>query len=524
MTPATGQKAAGSTALYPALVIAASALGLALRCWGLGDKSLWLDEIWSVTVAQMSWHGFLWSMISQDPNMGLYHALLHFWLPFAQGDAMIRLLSAAAGVATVPLVYLTARRLFDARVGLLASLLMAVNLFHIQYSQEARSYGLWVLLCAASTFFFVRSMDESRTLDWSWYCAASVLALYAHIYAVLVIASQLASVLMLEKGRARMKPLLVSAAVIGILSTPLLVLIYLRLRSPFIQLNWVPRPSLRRVYDLFYALSGNANFYGIDVIKLQTGKILLLICMACILAAFVQGLGLWKRSLRSSESWHWALAFFLLAGPIVLSLCISLKMPLFLNRYLLVCVPPVCILTAKGLLGFNRRWLSLTVVSVFLVCETAALFQYFHYRSHYGEWRTATREILSEHHPGDAIVFSMAHGRLLFDYYRNQEHAASKDLDEVYPDLSRAATDPQALSYYPQPAAVQLADLARHERVWLIVYPEDMAADAAISKRFQDLLSSEFPKLEVTKIDTIRVCLYSRQPTESVATLSPVRP
>lgn len=511
MTRTTRQTSTTSPIIYSVLVVGATVCALALRYWGLGDKSLWLDEIWSVTVAHMSWHALLWSVVNQDPNMSLYHVLLHLWLPFANGEAMIRGLSAAAGAATVPVVYLTGQRLFDRRAGLLASLLMAVNLFHIQYSQEARSYGLWVLLCAASTFFFICCIEESRPADWAWYCATAVLATYAHIYALLLIVSQLASVLMLDTRHARTKAVLASAATIELFSAPLLFLIYLRLKLPFIQLNWVPRLSLRRVYDVFYALSGNADFYGIDVIKLQSGKLLLIICIACTLIVFFEGIQILKRSARSIESWHWVFPFFCLAGPIVLCLCISLRMPLFLNRYMLLCVPPLCILTAQGILCINRRWLSLSLLGTILVCETAALMQYFQYRSQYGEWRTATREILSDHLPGDAIVFSMAHGRLLFDFYRNQQQPWSTDIDEVYPDLSRATSDPQALSYYPEPAAVQLAELARHERVWLIVYPDNMAGDAATSLRFQRLLSAEFPKVEVKKIDTIRVCLYSRQ-------------
>lgn len=473
-------------------------------------------------MARMAWHAFLSSLVNQDPNMSLYHVLMHFWLHFANGEAMIRFLSAAAGAATIPVVYLTGLRLFDARVGLLASLLMAFNLFHIQYSQEARSYGVWVLLCSASTFFFIRSMEESRPAHWTWYCVTAVLAIYAHIYAFLVIASQLVSVLTMDKRRSHIRAVIASAATISLFSAPLLLLFYLRLKSPFIQLNWVPRANLRRVYDLFYTLSGNANFYGIEVIKLRSGKLLLIMCLACALVAFVQGMWIWKRSGCSSESWRWLLAFFCLAGPIVLSLCISLRVPLFLNRYLLVCVPPLCIVTARGILSIKRRWLSLALVSAFLACETAALVQYIHYRSRYGEWRTATREILLDHHPGDAIVFSMAHGRLLFDYYRNQERPSSSDLDEVYPDLSRAATDPQALSYYPEPTTMQLAKLMRQERVWLIVYPEDMATDAVMSKRFQSLLSAEFSKVEIKKIDTIRMCLYSRESTAPVAS-SPLR-
>jgi 4-amino-4-deoxy-L-arabinose transferase-like glycosyltransferase len=483
-------------------------LGLLLRFWQLTSKSLWLDEIWSVTVAGMPWHSLLWSIGHHDPNMGLYHAILHVWITPHSDEFCIRALSALFGTATIPLVYVLGRMLFDVKAGLLAGLLFAVNLFHIQYSQEARSYSLWVFLCTLSSILFARYVTRGRTIDWVLYCTISVLGVYTHIYACLVIAAHLGSLLLLDR-RPSLRALLIGMSGIGVFSLPVLFLIFERARSPFVPLGWVPQPSVRRVYDLFYAISGNANFYGIEVAKLATGKVLLAISFLGVLLTLMAFARQWRIEHQSYETWRQGFVYCCLFAPIVLALCVSLRMPLFLNRYFLICVPWFCLLTARGLTMLRQRWLFASALGVFMLCELAALVQYFRYRAVYGEWRTATHAILSEAQPGDALVFSIAHGRLLFDFYSNQFGAHLNNVDELYPDLSREYTDPKALGYYPAPSDRQLAGLVSHRRVWLVLYPDDFAPATDISRLFRSRLASRFSRVETHKFDMIIVCLYS---------------
>ena len=493
----------------PLLVVLFLLLGLFLRFWQLTGKSLWLDEIWSVTVAGMPWHTLLWSITQHDPNMGLYHAILHVWITPHSDEFYIRALSALFGAATIPLVYFLGRMLFDVRAGLLACLLFALNLFHIQYSQEARSYSLWAFLCTLSSIFFFRYVTRGRTIDWVLYCGISVLGVYAHVYACLIIAAHFGSVMLLDR-RPPIRALLAGISGIGILSLPVLFLIFERARSPFVPLGWVPQPSVRRVYDLFYAMSGNANFYGIEVTKLPTGKLLLVISFACALLTLVAFSRQWRIQHQSYETWRQGFAYLCLFVPIVLALCISLRIPLFLNRYFLICVPWLSILTARGLTTVRQRWLLASALAIFLLCESAALVQYFRYRAVYGEWRTATHAILAQAQPGDALVFSMAHGRLLFDFYSQEFGARLNHVDELYPDLSHEYTDPKALGYYPAPSNLQLAALSSHRRVWLVLYPDDLAPAAKISRLFQSRLASRFSHVEIRRFDMVIVCLYSQ--------------
>jgi hypothetical protein len=56
------------------------ALILSLR--NLGSNSLWLDEAWSVAIANLSW-GKFWEYIARDElNMSFYYSILKVWVVF----------------------------------------------------------------------------------------------------------------------------------------------------------------------------------------------------------------------------------------------------------------------------------------------------------------------------------------------------------------------------------------------------------------------------------------------------------
>jgi uncharacterized membrane protein len=73
--------------------------------------------------------------------------------------------------------------LFGVRVGQIGVVLLALHPYHIRFEQEARSYGLMMLLVTALTLLRVRATEFSlrRFVGvWSAYVATSVLAAYAH--------------------------------------------------------------------------------------------------------------------------------------------------------------------------------------------------------------------------------------------------------------------------------------------------------------------------------------------------------
>src|SRR5688572_27205092 len=152
------------------LVLAALfVFALGIRCWNLGQRSFWLDELTFVSVAALDLADFL-RALTLEANGSLYLWALFGWLRavgFSADEALIRLLSALLGAAAVPLTYLVGRRLHSPRAGLAAALLLATHGFHIALAQEVRSYPLYSTLVVLSYLTLYRALERNRHRDWA---------------------------------------------------------------------------------------------------------------------------------------------------------------------------------------------------------------------------------------------------------------------------------------------------------------------------------------------------------------------
>ena len=130
-----------------------------LRLVRLDAQSLWIDEFLMILRASLG-EPFRWSDWFVNPQ-GPLPALLLRWsvAAFGSSEWALRLPSALLGTATVPLVYILARRLHPSSAWP-AAILATISPFLIWYSQETRHYALAVLAAAWSGIAFLRLLDE----------------------------------------------------------------------------------------------------------------------------------------------------------------------------------------------------------------------------------------------------------------------------------------------------------------------------------------------------------------------------
>ena len=184
-------------------------LGIALRLIRLDFQPLWWDEGYSVFFATREF-GTMLARTAIDIHPPLYYALLQVWMgAFGKSDVALRMLSVVIGVSAIPLLYLVARELFNARVGIIAAFLLAIAPLHIYYSQELRMYGLVTTLALGSVFVQLKLLANAggrthRFAPTVAYVVVTVLALYTQYFAAFFIAAEIAVVLYL-KYRARWK-------------------------------------------------------------------------------------------------------------------------------------------------------------------------------------------------------------------------------------------------------------------------------------------------------------------------------
>ena len=89
----------------PGALIFITLTGAFLRVLLLGMKGMWLDETFSVWLANHSVVNMLQWIVKIDQHPPLYYLLLHYWIAH-NGDTpyYARLLSALFGTGTIPIV------------------------------------------------------------------------------------------------------------------------------------------------------------------------------------------------------------------------------------------------------------------------------------------------------------------------------------------------------------------------------------------------------------------------------------
>ena len=168
-----------------AATLGLTALFAALGLHGLAGQPLWSDEAFSFFVA---WNGLghTLHMMRQDTQPPVYYLLLTEWLRLGHGVAVLRGLSLAAMLLTVPLLFDTARRLLGVRVALLAVLLLVFGPLGVAWAQKARPYPVQALFVAIAFWGFVRLWTEGRRplLGWAAYVLGGGLAVLTQYPAV----------------------------------------------------------------------------------------------------------------------------------------------------------------------------------------------------------------------------------------------------------------------------------------------------------------------------------------------------
>ena len=150
-----------------------------------------MDEALTAYETHSSFGGMLGTVAHVETTPPLYFVLIWAWAHvFGSGEVGLRSLSTLAGIALVPIAFVSARELFSRRAGVLAAAFVAVNPFLVWYSQEARSYMLLAALSGASFLWFNRARENPTGRTLAWWTACSSLAVMTHFFAGFLVAPE----------------------------------------------------------------------------------------------------------------------------------------------------------------------------------------------------------------------------------------------------------------------------------------------------------------------------------------------
>jgi mannosyltransferase len=462
---------------------AIAALATWMRLHGIADKSFWTDEGVSAALAKLDWYNFGRILWRREANMALYYLLLRGWTLLDDSVAMIRGMSALWSIAMVPAIFLVARRLFGTAAGLCAAILWAVNAYAVRYAQEARSYSLVAFLVTLAIYFFIIAIDSGRKRDWTWYAVISVLGIYAHFFAALVLVAH--GVVVCFALPQKKAEYLAAAKRIGLWTLPVWIFIATTGTGP---IGWIPRPSLRGMVTVFGDYSGNGGTW-LPWLYFVLGLI-------TVAAAVRAGRGDWRYLL--------VVAWFVV--PLAITLLVSIVRPVFIPRYLIVSIPGLVLMVATGITWFKRWWITVPLVAVICWFGVAGVRGYYQqdFEINREDTRSTTTYILQNAQPGDGIAFHKEQNRFAYSYYAN--HLADTRPAIVYP----GADQPTWLDFMGKVTPAVLTTLSSQRgRVWLVISQNLSATgEDAPAQQMKTSLSSTHQLVEQKDFPYLRVYLY----------------
>ena len=165
--PAAHDCRVGRLSLSPAtIVVGITLIAAVLRIATIDVQSIWADEGATIRLVHRGFGGMLSHLSSSESTPPLYYVLVWAWTRiFGTGPIGFRSFSVLIGTAFIPVVYAAGCRM-SLRAGLWAALLAALSPIMLYYSQEARAYGLLILLSGAAFVQWLRVLEDGAAALW----------------------------------------------------------------------------------------------------------------------------------------------------------------------------------------------------------------------------------------------------------------------------------------------------------------------------------------------------------------------
>jgi mannosyltransferase len=449
-TTARSRQVGNRRFLWAVAACTVAAAGLAL--YRIGHDSFWLDEAASLRFARRT--GWAEVLTESNGNMALYFGFLKLWVPFATGEAAVRLLSAFPFVLTVPAVALLGRRTSGARAGVLAAAIAATHPMLVRYGQEARGFSLVTLLVTAGALALVVGVQTGKRRAFLAGVVLLGIAPYAHPVAALTGIVLIAWLWWLPLD-ALPFPRRWALCVFAVMVTPMAFLIA---RAGSSSLSWTGRGSYGGVTSLLSVGWQNAS-------STPAG---LAIGGAAVVGS-VLTVGAIRRHGHTINGWMAGVPLVWVVGTGILVIVVSLRQSLLVPRYELLVVPGVALLAASLIRYVSwSRIAALLLVAAALFNAVVVVERGGEYRAE--EWRQAQAFVASLAQSGDGILFAPTSKAVPYEYYQVQDDETLPDAvlpkgswGNVDVDFGRLTRD------RPTDIAASDSAISGHDRMWLVV-------------------------------------------------------
>ena len=445
-------------------IVALVAGSMAVLLMLVSRQSLWVDEAISVAIARMPWQEMWTYIFAREGAMGFFYGLLHLWGRLGDSDLWFRSLPLIFGVGAIPLTYLVGRRLVGARAAALSSALLASHSLFVAEVTEIRSYSLAVFLAVGSTLCFLRAIEANSRMMWTAYAVLGALAVYAHLFNGFILIAHILSLMLPSSRRpVNWSALSASLGAIALLIAPLCLYVVSHGGS---QISWIPRPDIPRLAYTIAILSG-----GLEAGLSQTG--LYVVLGAGLVTLYVIAIIVAVARVRGAQPKcelpnRWNLHFLLLTGllPLIGASAFSFFVqPVLHARYLVVLVPALVLLVAKGIDELSGK--SRIAVLVLAICLSTIPGGGCYGGCEKENWKDAISYLASSAHSADGLLIYEPFTGIAYDHYARLQSSMPR---LIFPEGDDPLT--RTVIARPNPSSVLesvLEATSNYERIWLIL-------------------------------------------------------
>ncbi|MBN2393593.1 MAG: glycosyltransferase family 39 protein [Anaerolineae bacterium] len=386
----------------------------------LDTQGLWRDEVDQWRFALQSWGEMLRNFTRAGWNGPLYSPLMRIWVALT-GDSVfaMRYFSLLWGVPSVALLYVLVKRLVDdAKFGEGAAqwsaLLLALSPYMVWYAQEIKMYTWVPMLVLLALYALDRACAAPSWRCWAPYLwwgmvlTATTLAFYSHLLAALLIPVEVLWFWLHPRRQKR-------AWFGGVLTLALLTVPYLPMLRWVAPMLLAERETGYPTYSLWQMVRTLFSGWTLGVAQsLSSDPLPLYVALFFGAMALVgtAALALRKRIATLAQLWLWMLV------PLLLLWLVSLRGPIFTDRYLIWAAPAFYVLAGIGLATIHDLWRWLIVILLLHVlilngvglCRQATL-------PIKPQFQLATHHIEASRAPTELVLFQIPYNHHVALYY-----------------------------------------------------------------------------------------------------------
>lgn len=468
--------------------------GIFLRLYGLDIQGFWYDEIFSATFAAKDLKG-LFDIVLKDVHPPLYYLLLHLWIKlFGSSEAIIRLLSAMAGILSIFAMYFLGKKVFDRHIAISATIFISLSGSAILYSQEARMYSLVLLFSTFSTLLWINLLNKFKSPhqdsnSFILYTLVCLITAYLHYFGAIYIFFQLIYLFYTSlRFKNYRKEIVILGSIVAAGFLPWLSIHYSSISKISQKIDWVDKGNLTSIITL------------VDFIFDKSLIFLLFM-------PFLIGI---KENLKKLKEYEHYFSFinlvYLFFTPIIIIFIISQFIPVFYPRYFIILLPCFYLIVSilifsssifKGIRGnYYVLFISILALMAFLIIRFAPdsnnlRLEMSYYKPHNQQWREAIKYVM-DNNTDKSIIFVDRHPDLylyyitrfrknnnpvLLDYFN--ESLTKKEMGKIKEHFNRLFIFTTFRRLYPEDEIILQKQFKNcHVRLYRDIYVYDCLIDS----------------------------------------------